>query len=195
MDSKKAISSMNKKTKELTFHLVQKKDHQMILEWLEKPYVKEFYYGPGLKSTLRNLDLYVNGKRHNGEYHFDFWIVCFNEKPFGLFMTSPIEGPYDPKDPYNKWFEEGKEIITLDLLIGEEAYLGRGLAKRMIREFLLDKFPNAYKFLIDPEINNKKATHVYEKVGFKKVEEFLPKGHSVPNCMMHLYMSELNKKG
>lgn len=26
-------------------------------------------------------------------------------------MTSEVEGPYDPKDPYNKWYEEGKPTI------------------------------------------------------------------------------------
>ena len=43
-------------------------------------------------------------------------------------MTSPIDGPYDPDDDYHQWFIDGKKTYTLDLLIGEKEFLGKGLA-------------------------------------------------------------------
>lgn len=179
---------------DLQFSPVQNAHKTIILEWLEKPHVKKYYYGQGLQNTLSNLDLYVKRIRTNGKYTFDFWIAYIDKDPLGLLMTSPIEGPLNTKDPYNKWVEKGKEIITLDLLIGEEKYLGKGLGEKMIRKFLLEKFPHVSKVLIDPEAKNTKAIHIYEKVGFQKVEEFLPDYDPIPHWMMHLEISQLKEK-
>ena len=173
-------------TQKLTFYPFKNEYFEMVIQWLKKLHVREYYYGEGLDNTISNLELYKNGIRDNGRYFFDFWVACIQEKPFGLLMTSPISGPYDPEDPYDKWFQDGKEIITLDLLIGEENYLGKGLGQRMIREFLLEKCSQVSTVLIDPEIKNTRAIHVYEKVGFKKVEQFFPSHNPAPHWMMYL---------
>lgn len=185
---------MKSSLKQLSFHPFGKADQKLALEWLEKPHVKKWYHGQGLMNTINHLDLYAKGVRTNGNYHFDFWVAYLGKDPFGLLMTSPIEGPCNLQDPYNKWFEEGKEIITLDVLIGEERFLGKGLGQRMIRELLLDKFSRCNKVLIDPSTNNIKAIHIYEKVGFKKIEEFCPDYDPTPHWMMHLDMEYLRKE-
>lgn len=184
---------MKTSLKKLSFHLFGKADQKKVFGWLKKPHVKKWYHGQGLKNTMNHLDLYAKGVRTNGKYHFDFWIAYLEKDPFGLLMTSLIEGPYNLQDPYNKWFEGGKEIITLDILIGEESFLGKGFGQRIIREFLLAEFSKCDKVLIDPDINNTKAIHVYEKVGFRKVEEFRPDYNPTPHWMMHLDMEYLRK--
>lgn len=157
-----------------SFRQVEKADHALAKDWLHTPHVNEFYYGEGLQNTLNNLALSVNGKHHNGRYTFYHWIGFYDKTPFAFLMTSPIEGPYDPSDPYNKWQQSGERIITLDLLIGESAFLGKGLSCPMITSFLEQHCAEMTKILIDPAQNNPKAVHVYEKAGFKKVESFLP---------------------
>lgn len=52
-------------------------------------------------------------------------------------------------------------------------YIGKGRAATMIRDFLLIQFSNVKKVLIDPEATNTRAIHVYEKVGFKIIGEFI----------------------
>ena len=61
----------------------------------------------------------------------------------------------------------------------------------MIRDFLLSQFPNVKKVLIDPEATNTKAIHVYEKVGFKIIGEFIASWHPVPHYQMSLEMKDL----
>lgn len=178
----------------MTFYPAEKKHHSLIFNWLHKKHVQPYFYGEGLENTCKNLDLFVNGIKTNGLYRFEHWIACIDDKPFGFLMTSYIDGPYDPNDTYNKWYEEGKETITLDLLIGEEDYLGKGHASRMIQEFLLDKFSHVAKVMIDPAEDNQRAVHVYEKAGFIKIEKFAqthddPK----PSWMMHLDMPRLRR--
>ncbi|MDB2614292.1 GNAT family N-acetyltransferase, partial [Chlamydiales bacterium] len=83
--------------------------------------------------------------------------------------------------------------ITLDMLIGEEDYLGKSLSNVVIREFLLSEFPEVEEVLIDPEASNSRAVHVYEKVGFTILGEFIPSHSPHPHYMMRLIMNELMK--
>ncbi len=69
--------------------------------------------------------------------------------------------------------------------------MGKGLSSSMIQAFLLDKFLQVTEVFIDPEVNNPRATHVYEKAGFKKLEQFTPPWYPVPHWMMRLKMKEL----
>lgn len=106
-------------------------------------------------------------------------------------MTSPIEGPYEESDDYNKWYVESAMTLTLDVLIGERDFLGKGIAHRMIKQFILSQYAQADYFLIDPESANTRAMHVYEKVGFKKVEEFHPGFNPKLHSMMRLSVDDL----
>jgi RimJ/RimL family protein N-acetyltransferase len=62
------------------------------------------------------------------------------------------------------------------MFIGPEAYLGKGYAIPTLKaftQFLRDK--GIERLMIDPEVTNVKAIHVYERVGFKTVATFQPK--------------------
>lgn len=170
----------------INFRKVKKSDQPTILNWFKEKHVQEFYYGEGLQSTLRNLELYCNGIHHNERYSFEHWIGLHDGTPFAFLMTTPIVGPYDPKDAYNQWHIANKKTFTLDILIGAKEFLGKGLAADMIRKFILAEYASADFFLIDPEASNHKAIHVYEKVGFKKVGEFYPTNNTALHCMMRL---------
>lgn len=176
-------------TETLTFSAVEGSHEQIILQWLDKEHVRPHFYGQGLQNTINGLRKFVKGE----ECLWDCWIAFCNGEPFGFLMTSTVEESEaeNPKSNYAKWIEPGRRMITLDLLIGEEKYLGKGLAARMIREFLLDKFFNASIVFIDPEASNTKAIHVYEKAGFEKLEQFTASTPPVPHWMMRLQIEEL----
>ncbi|MCF6766345.1 acetyltransferase [Thiotrichales bacterium 19S3-7] len=178
----------------MQFEKVLDKHKSIILQWFNQEHVKEFYYGEGLENTLKNLELYCQGIRHNGRYAFDHWLAYYKKQPFGFLMTSPITGPYDANDDYNRWYDDGKNSYTLDLLIGEAAFLGKGLADKMIRSFIVSQSVNADIYLIDPEAINTKAIHVYEKVGFKKIGEFYPAFNQKRHIMMRLFVEDLDVK-
>lgn len=177
--------------KNIHFETVDNSHKDIILNWFQENHVQEFFYGDGLKNTLRNLSLFCQGINNNGNYSFHHWVAFYDNTPFAFIMTSPIEGPYDPNDNYNKWYENGKQTFTLDLLIGEKQFLGKGLSHLMIQQFILKQYHDADFFIIDPEVANSKAIHVYEKAGFKKVEEFRPAFNPKPHLMMRLAVKEL----
>lgn len=175
----------------ITFEKASESYKSAICSWFEKPHVQKFFYGDGLKNTLDNLDLYCQGIRDNGAYCFDQWVGLYQGRPFAFFISSEILGPFDEAHDYKRWYLAGKKTYTLDVLIGEEAYLGKGLATGMIRQFIQTVLADGDVILIDPELSNSIAIHVYQKVGFRKVAEFVPDFNPRPHIMMRLNSTEL----
>ena len=153
---------------EITFKLLEKPQVTLVKDWLKEDHVAEFWYGEGLKSTLRSIDRFVDGQ----EPLFTLWLAYDKEIPFAYLMTSPIKSLDEL--PFSKYLTAESKAMTLDLFIGEKAYLGKGLAHHLIQELIRQKFPDTTDTFIDPDVNNTRAIHVYEKAGFKKLEEFTP---------------------
>jgi hypothetical protein len=169
---------------QLTFSSVSPEQESLVLSWLHKPHVNEWFHGTGLQNTIEGLRAFVT----NGIPRFDPWIAYCNDKPFAFLLTSDVlesEANY-PENPLAKWIEAGKKAITLDLLIGEEIYLGKGLSVPMIQGFLEKVHPDKDLVFIDPEEVNKKAIHVYAKAGFEKIDNFIASWHPVPHLLMRL---------
>ncbi|MCP5469295.1 MAG: GNAT family N-acetyltransferase [Chlamydiales bacterium] len=155
------------------FQHLQKTQVGMVKKWLAQDYVAKFWHGQGLQNTLEAIDRFVDGK----EKLFTLWIAYKDEIPFAFLMTSNI----DPKEShFCNYCEE--EAISLDLLIGDQHFLGKGLAAPMIQKFV--KQFDVRNVFIDPGVENKKAIHVYEKAGFKKLEEFIPEWDPSGRCVL-----------
>lgn len=152
------------------FKPVEVKDRSLVHKWLIEPHIVEWIHGAGLQSTLNGLE-----KVFQGQSDTTYWIGYDHTIPFSFLITSP----------------EGDDATGLDVFICDLNYLGKGLAVPMIREFLSTHFSNVKKVFIDPEATNKRAIHVYQKVGFKIVGEFIAKWHPVPHYQMELEMKEL----
>lgn len=152
------------------FKSAEAKDRPLIHKWLVQPYIAEWIHGIGLQNTLDGLE-----KFFQNESDTTYWIASENDTPFAFLITSP----------------QGNDATTLDLFICDVNYLGKGIAVPMIREFLISHFSSMKKVLIDPEATNKRAIHVYQKVGFKIIGEFIASWHPVPHYQMELYMKDL----
>ena len=95
--------------------------------------------------------------------------------PFCLLITTAATR--DPPEHLAPFLPEPGEAWTLDILIGPPEYVGRGIATQMLESFLSHiQYQNRAlrTVLIDPEANNSRAIHVYEKAGFQLVSEFVP---------------------
>lgn len=154
------------------FHFAHAKASQRALlhQWFEQKHIKEWMHGVGLQNTLNGLE-----KFFLGESTTTYWVGYDKNTPFAFLITSP----------------EGKDATTLDLFICDLNYLGKGIAVPMIKEFLRSQFSHMKRVLIDPEATNTRAIHVYQKVGFKIVGEFIASWHPVPHYQMELLMKDL----
>jgi aminoglycoside phosphotransferase (APT) family kinase protein len=160
----------NRKCSSFHFEPAKSSQRALLYQWFEQKHIKEWMHGVGLQNTLNGLE-----KFFQGESNTIYWIAYDKDTPFAFLITSP----------------EGTDATTLDLFICDLNYLGKGLAVPMIQEFLISQFPNVKKVLIDPEATNVRAIHVYQKVGFKIVGEFIASWHPVPHYQMELVMKDL----
>lgn len=176
---------MNRKFR-FHFKPVDWESRSLVHQWLKEPHVAKWFYGQGLQNTLDHLDEFLKGSSQGA-----YWLGCDGDRPFAFLITSNVE---KQGDELTKWcFGEGK-AITLDLLIGESDYLGKGLSSILIEEFLLSQFPDVDEVLIDPEATNSHAIHIYKKVGFEILGEFIPSHSPHLHIMMRLDMKILVKR-
>ena len=166
-----------------TFKPVEPRDRTLVHTWLVQPHVAEWFYGQGLQNTFNHLDEFLQGSSQS-----HYWLGLDEQHPIAFFITSAVE---KPKDELTPWCSEHGDAITLDMLIGDTAYLGKGLSHILIEEFLLSQFSQVAEVLIDPEATNSRAVHVYEKVGFTIIGEFIPSHSPNPHYMMRLKLNEL----
>lgn len=169
-------------TLNFSFRPLQKKQEQLIIDWLHKPHVKKWYHGVGLKNTIKGIKMFLKGEKK----HFDAWVAYINENPFAFIMTFELteDDRADPDCHQAKWMEHGSKTSGMDLLIGEEVFLGQGLAAPMIKNFLSSILKDSKTIFIDPEKANTRAIHVYKKAGFEEIDSFIASWHPVPHVLM-----------
>jgi len=169
-----------------SFAAADKNLRSIIHSWMAQEHVQEWIYGECLKWTLDDLDAFLSGKSL-----FQHWVAYDGETPFGYLLTSDVIKNGD--DEYAQFCTTQGRAITLDVLIGNVDYLGKGMAHRMIKEFLLSHCTQTDEVLIDPDVKNLRAVHVYEKAGFRIVNEFIPAHSTLPHYIMHLRISDLKR--
>src|SRR5262249_28345069 len=147
-------------TSKPSFHFrhVEAAERLLVHSWLLQPHVAKWFYGQGLQNTFKHLDDFLAGSSSAL-----YWLAFDNDYPFAFLITSYVNKPHDQ---LTKWCSSDGQTITLDMLIGDPSYLGKGYAVQVIQQFLLSQFPIADEVLIDPEATNTKAVHVYQKAGF-----------------------------
>jgi len=155
------------------FKYALESQRELIHTWLAQDYIKAWIHGVGLQNTLTGLE-----KFFKGDHEVLRWVGYDNETPFAFLITS----------------HASESVITLDVFICDTNYLGKGLAVPMIQEFLLTHFADKKQVFIDPEATNARAIHVYKKVGFEIIDEFIASWHPVPHYQMRLDMDVLKKR-
>lgn len=185
---------MNKLPVSFTFKPPVESQRELIHKWLRQDYISEWIHGQGLQNTLAGLEKFyqhqAEGKKLGRKTEItQHWVGYDGEKPFVYLLTSNVFKQNG--DEYAKYSEIEGLAITLDIFIFDPNYLGKGLAPDVIRQFLISHFADIAEVFIDPEKRNERAVHVYQKVGFRIVGEFIAAWHPVPHYMMKLNMKDL----
>lgn len=147
-------------------------EYALMAGWLNQPHVREWWNPDGPEATI---DL---ARRDYGPFMQEAspGVNCFIEdrgRPVGFVQFYPWsnEGEYCRK--VGIAVEDG--AWGFDVFIGEPDALGTGVATRALELlccFLRDA-RGARAVVIVTEASNLRAHHVYEKLGFRKVLEFL----------------------
>lgn len=154
-----------------TFRRAEPSDIDLIDLWFHSPHVIEFW-----GDAPTNIDDFRSTMSGNTDL-FNYWIGYVDDTPFCLLITTDAaRGMPEHLVPF---LPETGDAWTLDVLIGPPEFLGRGIAANMLKGFLchMQRLNGALQtVLIDPAADNSRAIHVYGKVGFQKISEFIPSG-------------------
>lgn len=120
------------------FKPVDQAHRSLVHNWLIQPHVAKWFYGQGLENTFKHLDEFLHGASFA-----QYWLAYDKNHPFAFLITSSVE---KPNDELTKWCAKEGQAITLDVLIGDTNYLGKGLSHILIREFLLSQFPQVARY-------------------------------------------------
>lgn len=139
-------------------------DFGLMAKWLSDPKVYEFIHG-----KPKNL-AWVNKKyapRIAKKEKINSCIIEYQNHPIGYiqyFDIKPYEADYE--------MENTNDIWAIDLWIGEPNFWDKGIGSKALKLIVdhIFKDKKAKKIIIDPHVDNLRAIHVYEKVGFKKVK-------------------------
>lgn len=136
----------------------------LLHKWLNKPHVQAYYSLRAwtLEEVKEKFLPYVNGEKLIKGY-----IVSSSNHPFGYIQSYPLEEyPFEDQDLLISIVEKAAGI---DLFIGEEKELDKGLGSLIINIFL-EKFiwPNYQYCLADPDIRNVASLRLFKRCGFKE---------------------------
>jgi aminoglycoside 6'-N-acetyltransferase len=136
-----------------------KDDIPLLKRWDEKPHVASASGG----DDWYDWDKEVPREADWGE----LLIVEENGRPVGVMEI------IDPgREPSHYWGEIEDNLRAIDIWIGEEKDLSRGLGTEMMRAAFARCFadPKVTAIVIDPLESNVRARRFYERLGFKFVE-------------------------
>ena len=155
------------KNEDVRVRTLTENDFALLLKWLSDERVLEFYGGRDKKYTLDEI------KKHYSEVWQDevFRVIIeYKGKPIGYGQIYKL---YDELyDEYH--YPRSNEIVYgMDQFIGEPEYWSKGIGTKytkMIFKFL-KKEKNANAVILDPHQNNQRAIRMYQKAGFRIIED------------------------
>lgn len=147
-----------------------------IFAWLNEPHMVEFW-----DNTQAHRDDILNFVHHRKQHYFygttQYWVGFIDQEPFCFLLTDRfLADQEDLSDVHRKYLSTAGHTVGLDFGIGNTERLGQGLAAPTLAAFVhfyheqID--PLTDTFFIDPNQNNPRAQHVYQKAGFELVGEF-----------------------
>ncbi|AVP87941.1 hypothetical protein phytr_10130 [Candidatus Phycorickettsia trachydisci] len=164
---------------DIAFYPLTSAHFPLLLKWLEKPHVKE-YWDKNISWTLELVrEKYEN---HVAGYKILKLKDQIIKKPIHAFITHLDETPIGYIQYYNRHdfpSEHGYDLSelpqscgTFDWYIAEEECIGKGIGTKILSLFIQKYFTNQFEYIFaDPGVKNIPAIMCYKKLGFTTLKE------------------------
>ena len=135
---------------EISFKALDEGDFPLLLHWLRKPHVQEWWDDGD--DTLEKVSAHYSVQCGENTDQRGY-LVHLDGSPIG----------------YIQYYTEPKKCMGIDFFIGEKDFLDRGVGTMVMRSFVtrLREEHSPSRIIIDPEPANLRAIRCYEKVGFR----------------------------
>lgn len=152
---------------EINFESLTEAYFSLIHNWFNQPHVQAFYSLRSwtIEEVRQKLLPYIHSTSPIKGY-----IIYFKESPIGYIQNYPVKDyPWENQKISN---EIVQEAAGLDLFIGEEDFLSRGLGYQIIGAFLEKHIWPYYRYcLVDPDSRNETSIRLFQKCGFRKKQQ------------------------
>lgn len=151
-----------KKKPRLQFENLKKEHLDLLVEWIKRPHVAEWWGDESRLADTALRQLYENYLLSNENLAF---IISLEGRPIGFIQA------YDASKHAGNWWAEEDNSFGTYLFIGEPDCLGKGYGTQIVMEFITKLFTeyNARLLIIDPDPQNIRAIRCYEKAGFTPI--------------------------
>lgn len=148
----------------LNLRNVTNKDMKTIEVWLKKEHILKWFH-----DTEDWLDE-IKGRNDNYSW-INHFIVMYNDKVIGFCQYYDCYNAKELEDWYA--VKEKRHIFSIDYLIGEESYLGKGFGKEIIKMLtrLIEVEEKASKIVVQPDRDNYASNGVLVANGYIYDEE------------------------
>jgi RimJ/RimL family protein N-acetyltransferase len=166
------LPAMNINAGKITFRPLREKDLPLMHKWFNTPHVSEWWKvnGKNLPSLKEVERKYL--PRIHGTDPVDCYLIIHDSTPIGMVQSCKIDD--FPAEKTN--FGLDRSCAGIDICIGEEGYVHRGLGNMIIRKFLKEIAFVKYDVdccIVDPYAKNETAIKAYNKAGFKYLKTVL----------------------
>lgn len=127
-------------------------------DWVHRPHVAPWWH-PDETTIPETLDAI------EGRDPADYYVIVVDRQPLGVIQTYSVSH-------YPEWEEilrVGGGVAGVDLFIGEEDSIGRGLGPEVLRAFMRDVVfaqPTTHSCVAGVEPANVRSIRAFEKAGF-----------------------------
>jgi len=144
-------------------------DLPLLHEWLQRPHVRRWWGEPRtLEGVVEHYQPAIDGREPT-----DHYLALLDGRPVGMVQTYLV-ADYPPHAELMG--VDGRDTAGLDILIGDEALVGRGLGTEILRRFIDDivfSSPETISCVADPDERNLASIRAFEKAGFRVERTFV----------------------
>jgi aminoglycoside 6'-N-acetyltransferase len=160
----------------IEFRPLTEEDLPLVASWLRREHVREWWRDPIDDAIDKRLAGIEAGRTEQ-------FLIVVDDVPVGMIQAYLVSD-------YPEWEEiVGAEpgLIGLDLFIGEEDWVGRGVGPRVIDAFTREVVfarPGTSACVATVEEANRRSWRAFEKAGFRRVRDVEEEG--LPHRLMRL---------
>ena len=166
-------------THAIGFRRLGVEDLQQVFLWLARPHVSK-WYAPAPSSFMEVVAKY--GPRVEEDNAVRAFIVNVDGADVGYIQTYAI----DEFPDYARSLDCGKGVAGMDLFIGEEAFIDRGIGAEVVRRFVDEVVfarEGVHACLAGPAEGDRASIRAFEKAGFRQWKTVRMEG-AEPECVL-----------